>query len=152
MYEENDIKPEFMQRPKQNPFRTPDGYFDSMEDRIMGTIEYRKSKKSGIGKVVQFLKPALGLAASFLLIYLLVYYPINTFLLKDSAKVATNDTTNNDRFDFYSFTLTIADENTVVNAVFEDESETVAQSDPDEVLAYLSSRLSDLEIYSEIQN
>lgn len=152
MYEENDIKPEFMQRPKQNPFSTPEGYFDSLEDRIMGTIEYRQNKKSGMSKVIQFVKPVLGLAASFLLIYLLVYYPINTFLLKDSAKVATNDSTTSDAFDFYSFTLTITDENTLVSAVFTDESETFVESNPDEVLSYLSSGLNDLDIYSEIQN
>lgn len=152
MHNENNIEPEILKRPKDNPFRTPEGYFDSLEDRIMGNIKTQERKQTGMSKVIQFVKPAFGLAASFLLVYLLVYYPITTFLLKDSAKIAANDTTSSNWTDIYSFTLSIADENTVVNAVFADDSTTVAETNPDEVLAYLSSRLNDLEIYSEIQN
>jgi len=86
MYEEKNIKSEFEERGKANPFRTPEGYFGSIEDRIMGAIEQQSKPKNKTSRMIRFLKPALGLAASFTLVYLLVYYPINVLLLKNNAK------------------------------------------------------------------
>ena len=152
MYEEEDIEPEILKRPKTNPFRTPDYYFETMEDRIMGNIEYQTKKQIPSSKVFQLLKPVLGLAASFALIYLLVYYPITTFVLKDTAKTEITDSVASDWLDEYSFSLVSIDENALVNVLFSDETTTIAQTNPDEVLAYLSSGMNDLAIYSEIQN
>jgi hypothetical protein len=102
--------------------------------------------------MIQFMKPVLGLAASFTLVYLLVYYPINTFLLKDNTKTAVSTTTPADLLNDYSITLTSIDENSLVDAIFSDETNNFAETNPDEFLAYLSSGLNDVEIYSEIQN
>ncbi|MBV5315908.1 MAG: hypothetical protein JZU47_21595 [Prolixibacteraceae bacterium] len=152
MYEEENIEPDFLKRPKTNPFRTPDYYFESLEDRIMGNIEDKAKKKSSSAKIIQFMKPALGLAASFTLVYLLVYYPINTFLLKDNTKTAFSTTAPADLLNDYSINLTSIDENSLVDAIFSDETNNIAETNPDEFLAYLSSGLNDVEIYSEIQN
>jgi hypothetical protein len=152
MYEEENIEPDFLKRPKTNPFRTPDYYFESLEDRIMGNIEDKAKEKSSSAKIIQFMKPALGLAASFTLVYLLVYYPINTFLLKDNTKTAVNTTAPADLLNDYSINLTSIDENSLVDAIFSDETNNIAETNPDEFLAYLSSGLNDVEIYSEIQN
>jgi len=46
MYEEENIEPEFMKRDKTNPFRTPDRYFDSLGDRIMGEIRHPAKSKT----------------------------------------------------------------------------------------------------------
>lgn len=150
MYQEDYTEPDFMKRPRKNPFRTPDDYFDSLEDRIMANIEYQGSKKRTTTKVFQMLKPVFGLAASFLLIYLLVYYPINTFILKDTSKVAVTDTSLSNFMDPYNLSLNQVDENSLVNAIFSDETSNIAETNPDEMLAYLSSGLNDLEIYAEI--
>lgn len=146
MYEKENIEPEFMKRPRTNPFRTPDRYFDSIEDRIMGGIEHAAKKKTASSKVFQILKPVLGLAASFALVYVLVYYPINTFLIKDTAKTAITDSSAFDWLDAYTI-----DESTLVNTIFSDETSQASETNPDEMLAYLSSGLNDIEIYSEIQ-
>jgi hypothetical protein len=120
----------------------------------MGNIEYREKEKqkSHSTRVFQILKPALGLAASFALVYLLVYYPINTFLIKDTAKTTVTDSAATDWPDVYSIVLSSIDESTLVNALSTEESGLAYKTNPDEVLAYLSSGLNDLEIYSEIQN
>jgi len=141
-----------MKRPKKNPFRTPEFYFDSIEDRIMGDIEYRVKKKTPSSKIFLFLKPALGLAASFALIYLLVYYPINNLLLKNTAQVVVADSTAHDLFEAYAPSFSLIDENSLVNAIFSDETSNVSEINEDEMLAYLSSGMNDIEIYSEIQN
>lgn len=151
MYEEDHIKPDFGKRP-QSPFRTPENYFESLEDRIMGNINDQTKKKSSSTKIIQFLKPALGLAASFALIYMLVYYPINTFLLKDTVKTELTDTDSTDLLNDYSINLSSIDENSLINAIFTDETNVFAETNPDEFLAYLATGLNDVEIYSEIQN
>lgn len=152
MYKEENMEPDFLKRPKSNPFRTPDYYFESLEDRVMGNIEYQKKKESSSTRIIRLLKPALGLAASFSLVYILVYYPINTFLLKDTAKTAVTDTTTTDWLNEYSINLTSVDENLIVNAIFSEDTTNLAETNPDELLAYLSTGLNDVEIYSEIQN
>ena len=152
MYEEENIEPEFLKRLKTNPFRTPDNYFDSIEDRVMGAIKHEAKKKSNSSNVIQFLKPVLGLAASFALIYILAYYPIKYFSPKTMVKSETTDTTSHDLADAYSLNISLIDENSLVNAIFDDEPTTLAEMNQDEVVAYLSSDMSDLQIYSEIQN
>lgn len=152
MHEEEKIESEFLKRPKSNPFKTPEYYFDTLEDRIMANIQYQDKKKTKPSGIIQYLKPVLGLAASFALVYLLVYYPITTFILKDTAQVASTDSTETDWTEAYSVTLSNISENTLVNAIFSEESNAVTDANPDELLAYLSSGMNEIEIYSEIQN
>ncbi len=154
MYEENDIEPEFMKRPKTNPFRTPDHYFDTIEDRIMGAIEHEAKKKttSTPGKIFQLLKPVLGLAASFAVIYLLAYYPIKYFSPNSMVKSETTNTSSPEILDAYSFNVSLIDENSLVSTIFSDETDTLSEIKPDELLAFLSTEMTDLEIYTEIQN
>ena len=151
MYEEDHIEPDFAKRP-QNPFRTPDNYFESLEDRIMGNIKVPKTKKSSSTKIIRFLKPVLGIAASFTLIFMLGYYSINTFMLEDTATTELTNPDSTDLLNDYSINLSSIDENSLIDAIFTDETNVFAETDPDEFLAYLSTGLNDVEIYSEIQN
>ncbi|MBA4409941.1 MAG: hypothetical protein Q8S54_01840 [Bacteroidota bacterium] len=151
MYEEENIEPDFMKRPPKNPFRTPDSYFESLEDRIMGNIK-DQTKKSSSTRIIRFLKPALGIAASITLVYMLAYYPINKFLLKDTVQTELTDTTGTDLLNDYSINIASIDDNSLINAIFTDETNIFAETNPDEFLAYLSTGLNDVEIYSEIQN
>lgn len=155
MYEEEEnIEPEFLKRPKENPFRTPDNYFDSIEDRVMGTIKQEAKKKTtpGSGKIFQLLKPVLAIAASLALIYILAYYPISYFSPKSMVKSEATDTTSSDVMDDYSFNLSMIDDNSLAEAIIDDEIEPTIEINKDEVLAYLSTEMTDLEIYSEMQN
>ena len=155
MYEEENIEPEFLKRSKNSPFRTPDHYFDSIEDRVMGSIKEveKKQRISSSRKLYLILKPVLGIAASLLVVYLLVSYPIKHFSTKSSlVKSELTDTTSNDTMNAYSLNISLIDENSLVNTIFGDDPITPPAINQDELLAYLSTEMTDLEIYSEIQN
>lgn len=154
MYEEDNIESEFLKRPKKNPFHTPDNYFDSMEDRVMRTIQHEEKTKnsSGVAKVYRLLKPVLGLAASFALVFVLVYYPINYFSSDKLAKTQSTDTVTTGTNDFYSIVISAVDENSLVDALSKEETTIEEEINADELVAYLSSDMNDIEIYSEIQN
>lgn len=151
MYEEENIEPEFMKRHKSSPFRTPDHYFDSIEDRIMDSIKHGTKKKAST-KVFQLLKPLLGLAASIAIVYLLVYYSTNQLLPKSTVKADIADTNSIDSLHNYVFNISLIDENSLVNAIFGAEPVDSPKINSDEILAYLSTEMSDLDIYTEIQN
>lgn len=151
MYEEEEIEPKFRKRP-ENPFRTPDRYFNTLEDRIMGSIKHAEKTKSNSSKVIHFLKPALGLVASFALVFLLVYYPINYFLPKSAVQTAQTVTNNSDIPEAYSLSFSLLDEGTLFNTISSPDTISASQLNPDDVLAYLSAGTNDLELYAEIQN
>lgn len=57
---------------KDNPFRTPEGYLDSLEDRLMARIAAETAEEASSKQqkpVWRILKPALTLAAMFALIF-----------------------------------------------------------------------------------
>ena len=146
--EEENSKPEFMKRPGTNPFRTPDGYFDSIEDRIMKKIQLPEKKKSTSAGILRILKPVLGIAAMLALVFLLVNNPFTKNTVNTEASTALTPSVKDDS----TFNFSSIDESTLVNAIFSNEKSTVADINPDEMLAYLSSGLNEVEIYSEIQN
>ena len=152
MYEEDNIEPEFMKRDKTNPFRTPDRYFDSLEDRIMGEIKHSAKSETTSAKVIRFLKPVLGLAASITLVYILISNPINHFLQKGTINSQADVTTAVSSDDDSIFNFSSIDDNTLINAISSDETSSVSQINQDDMLAYLSSRMNEVEIYSVIQN
>lgn len=154
MYEEENIEPEFLKQLKKNPFKTPNNYFDSIEDRVMQSVEQEKKKKTNSykGKVIHFLKPALAVAASLGILFMLVYYPVDYFSQKEVAKVKVTDTINQDTIDAYSLSFSLVDDNSLINTIINEEKAALEDINPDEVLAYLSSDMNDIEIYSEIQN
>ncbi|MEI8113702.1 MAG: hypothetical protein WCI54_08730 [Bacteroidia bacterium] len=152
MYEEDNIESEFLKHSKANPFRTPDHYFDTVEDRIMERIEQPTITKTKSFRIIRYLKPVLGLAASLSIVYLLVYYSTNTPIVNSGTKTAVAVSSPSDLLDNYSLNLTSIDDNTLASALFSEEANNVVASNPDEVLAYLAADLNDVEIYSEIQN
>ena len=65
---QNDI----LERAQQggNPFRTPEGYFDSLEDRLTARISVEEAApETGRRRLWTVLKPALALAATFALVF-----------------------------------------------------------------------------------
>jgi len=152
MYENDHIEPEFLKRQKKNPFQTPEQYFETLEDRILKNITNENQTKARSFKLIKFIKPALGIAASITLIYLVMQAPIE---LRMFSKVAQKNIPNINATtpaEEYSFLLTSTDENTLINAISSGETNDQEDINQDEVLAYLSTGLNDVEIYSEIQN
>jgi len=137
-----------MKRPETNPFRTPEGYFDTLEDRIMKKIQLPEKRKTTSAKIIRILKPVVGIAASLTLVYFLIGYP--HFRSNPNSKVASTNTLTQKEDSILNFSL--IDESTLVNAIFSDDESTVADINPDDMVAYLSSRYNEVEIYSAIQN
>lgn len=146
--QEENIEPEFMKRNGANPFRAPEGYFDSLEDKIMGKITIAEKKPKTSGRIIRFLKPIVGVAASIALVYVLVNKPANQRGINTDASSALSFYMKDDS----AITFSMVDENTLVNAIFTEEESSVADINPDDMLSYLSSGLNEVEIYSELQN
>jgi len=139
-----------MKRAETNPFRTPEGYFDSLEDEIMRKIQLPVKKKTTSGRIIRILKPVVGIAACLALVYLLTNHQFGRN--DHNSKVTSTFTLSQEEDSTLTFSL--IDEITLVNAMFADDEEEspVADINPDDMLAYLSSGLNEVEIYSEIQN
>jgi len=74
---------------KKYPFYTPDNYFDQFHGKLMTRIDLeKKSSQSQI--FIRYLKPAIGLAASFLLIITLLYVPVK--LIFHEKNITSNST------------------------------------------------------------
>jgi hypothetical protein len=136
--------------PRENPFKVPEGYFDTIEDRIEERIRGTEKKSLSNQKFILILKPILGLAASFALAFLLIYYPISKILPWYTAKHAaekTEETKLNEELIAGSGYL---DERTFFLALTAQENPTDFESD--EIISFLTSELNDYEIYAEIMN
>ena len=98
MDELKNISPKLSEIKKENPFRTPDNYFDDFSARFDLAQKQEESKPlEKKTNIVQILKPALGLAASFALIFMLVYVPLKTFIpSNESVIVQTEDYSDSD--------------------------------------------------------
>lgn len=154
MYEEENIEPDFLKQLKKNPFKTPANYFESIEDRVMQSVKQEsKNKQTGYAaKIILFLKPALAVAASLGILFMLVYYPIDYLSQKEIAKATVADSISPDTMDAYSLSFSLVDDNSLINTIINEDKAVKEEMNPDEVLAYLSSDMNDIEIYSEIQN
>jgi hypothetical protein len=68
-----------------HPFRLPEGYFDQLPQQVMDKIEMgdHRNKESVI---IRYIKPIIGLAASFALIMGLVYVPMKILSPKNGSQ------------------------------------------------------------------
>jgi len=78
---------------RKNPFQTPEGYFQSFPDRVLGRIEEEKTITSK-QMFLRYLRPVLAMAASFTIIFFLIYVPVKTFgpsLAKSKTEIVEDD-------------------------------------------------------------
>jgi hypothetical protein len=69
---------------RELPFRVPDHYFEDFQARL--TVRMRAERAGFPGKRVSlfsYVKPALGLAAAFAAVFLLVYLPVRFMTSQD---------------------------------------------------------------------
>lgn len=140
------IAPELSKIKKENPFRTPENYFEDFSARLQIKLETEKEKGSTKtqSRIIQLLKPALGLAAGFALIFMLAYWPL-TKLTSQQAKNSSNQTDETDMI--FTSLVEGMDENSFFAML--DESESTVQLSDDDLANYLGTNSSEYEIYSE---
>lgn len=141
------IAPELSKIKKENPFRTPENYFEDFSARLQIKLETEKEKGSTKtqSRIIQFLKPALGLAAGFALIFMLAYWPLTKLTSNQQAK---NNSIQTDETDMIFISLVEGmDENSFFAML--GESESTGQLSDDDLANYLSTNSTEYEIYSE---
>ncbi|HNX54089.1 MAG TPA: hypothetical protein PLG33_02355 [Prolixibacteraceae bacterium] len=149
MYNEKEhIESEFMRERGASPFRVPEGYFDSFDDRIMKRLEVDGGKKRRSVNLVRILKPIVTVAASIVLVYIVA----NTkFTRQDVSKELAASVTNATKDDS-TFNFSLIDESTLVNTIFSEDKSNPSEVNSEDMLAYLSSGLNEVQICTAIQN
>ena len=144
------IAPELSKIKKEKSFGTPDNYFDDFSARMQMKLEAEKApvvKKEF--RIINILKPAIGLAASFAIIVLLVYVPINTFMSKEEVNSQTASV-DYPETEIQSI-LEAIDENSFY-ALLDEEENSNNDFTEEELQLYVSANFSDYEIYEFTEN
>lgn len=155
MKERKDIWDELENQPSNPPFKVPDGYFNTLEERIEAKIKEEAEPVSSKGKIIRMLKPALAMAASFALVFLLVYYPLSVFLPAYLAKNADTPLEQNQpesEEDILFSYLSISAYSAYDLLGSENGEESTKQVSDEEVLDYLTVSMNETEIYAELKN
>lgn len=119
---------------KKNPFSVPKGYFEHLTNQVLEKI--KEEEKPQKVSFVQLLKPYMGLAAIFLLAFVIVQFVVPHFI--DSGKMLKK--VNTER-------VTGVEENTSDNLVLDGSFNPTSE----EILEYLSTEVSDYDlIYAEL--
>jgi len=155
MNEKKGNVPELSKLKNELPFRVPANYFDDFYARLHTRLE---AEEQALPKrdfrVIKYLKPVLGLAASFALIFMLVYQPVKSYLPKYLAKTRAYIKTSNEEDTYFSM-IEKLDENSFF-ALITESSETELVNDnsfnDEELFSYLSSNISNYEIFLQTEN
>lgn len=124
----------------RTPFRVPEGYFDTLTDRVMQRVESSEEAPAKRG-LIFYLRPVIGLAASFLLVALLVNAPIRLLnKQKETAPVSTENFTT--KLDI----LATFNENEIIDAL-SNESNTTHLMDDSTIETVLLATVSDYDLY-----
>lgn len=140
--------PKLSKQKRENPFGTPDRYFDTFSVRLQMKLDAEKEVlPHPKQRIIRFLKPAFGLAASFALIFLLVYWPIKTFMPEQEIAITAQQDINDMEYESMVEGL---DENSFY-ALLDEPSSSVNFTDED-LLSYLSTNISEYDIYDGTNN
>ena len=144
MDELKNIAPELSKLKKENPYRTPKNYFDDFSARMHTAIEQEKMPDSEKKpRIFQLLKPVFGMAASFAIIFMLVYVPLKTFVSKETTHVAqSSDYTDSEVLNV----LEDLDESAFF-ALLDEENESTDELTDDDLTLYVSANFTAYEIF-----
>lgn len=140
-----DKKSTLSNQSKETPFRVPDRYFDDFSARLQTRIEGEsRIVPNQPNRFIRILKPALGLAASFALIFLLVYWPVKTFTPNQSAENQAEDS----NLTYWDYINSIYDAGDVFSLYADGESEGTIITDEDMADYIPAAQYSEFEVYA----
>ncbi len=132
---------------RENPFDVPEGYFESIEDRIEGRIADEENYEADRPGLIRMIRPVLWLAASFALAFLLIYFPVEKILNRYAAEQGKSQTpaagVNEDLLIGYD----ALDENSFFLMLTSTEDTTIRS---EEMISYVTSGITDYELFSEL--
>ncbi len=129
--------------PNEQPFKVPEAYFETFEERLQQRIKEQSLESKPKGKTIRMLMPVLWLAASLVLVFLLVRYPVKMSSPDYSSEAGVEGVEDNISNEW------LYDDN-LYDMISEDmDAETI---DNDDVADFLSAELSEYEIYSAMYN
>lgn len=150
MDELKNIAPELSKLKKEVPFSTPKHYFDDFSARMQTRLETEiQAPPKQQTRIIQFLKPVLGLAASFALIFMLVYTPIKIFVSSEIHQVAANTETISSDSELLKIMEGL--EESSFFALLHESEDAAAFSD-EELVMYVSANFTDYEIFEITEN
>lgn len=155
MNRKNENVPELSKLKNELPFHVPANYFGDFYARLHSRLEVEEQVLPKRGnRMVRYLKPALGVAASFALLFMMVYWPLKSFLPKNLAKSDFPVEILNEE-DTYSSMIEKLDENSFVALIYESSEPEMTDGNglnDEELFSYLSSGISDYEIFLQTEN
>lgn len=136
---------------KKSPFGVPAGYFETFEERLEAKITALEEKPDTRKTIIRILKPVIGLAACFVLVLLLVKYPLTKF---SSTNVTENEielTIESDYLEdvILSNVLFLDDKVLIQSIATADASDETYQ---EAMVNIASEELNDYEIFAELYN
>ncbi len=146
MNNRDNISPKLESLKKDYPFKVPQNYFDDFPARMQQRIEQEKQSISKPKtRIIDFIKPALGLAAGFAAIFMLVYWPVKT--LNNRQIEATNIQVEQVLTDDYINLFEQFDEETFITLL--EKQPNGDYTETESLVAYLASNYSDFDIFME---
>lgn len=83
---------------KTNPFKTPDGYFETFTPRLEAKLFNAEEKVREKRSIIRILKPYISLAASFSIVAVLTYFIVVQFSGFDLNSISHNGNVYSDEF------------------------------------------------------
>lgn len=112
---------------KKNPFKTPEGYFDSFEEKMMQSIQKEVPSKP---KVVQMMRPYLYIAAGFLLILTIGNMVLKPFADLGNQQLATHTIIVDEELEFM---LSQTDDYSLIDFFIEEEVSWIDETEITEI-------------------
>lgn len=149
MKELEKIASELSKIKKENPFRVPENYFDDFSARLQSKLDAEQNavpvKKNNI---IRYLKPAIGLAAGFALVFSLAYWPLKTLTPNQTAESDVQEISVSDML------FASAVEGIDVNSFYEllEKPAGNEQLSDEDLANYVNTNVSEYEIYTQAVN
>lgn len=150
MNNRDNISPKLDGLKKELPFKVPQKYFDDFPARMQHRLEQEKQATSKTKtRVIDFIKPALSLAAGFAAIFILVYWPVKTLNNRQSA---SNTTTRIEQVvsDEFINLFEMFDEETFYVLLEKEQNGDYLETET--LVAYLAENYSEYDIFMETKN
>lgn len=149
MKELEDIAPELSKIKKEYPFRIPENYFEDFNAQLQMKLDAEEMEvPRKQSKVIQFLKPAISIAAGFALLFTLAYWPLKLVTPGQQANNTAIEIDINEML--YANMVEGIDQNSFY-ALLDEPNNSTQLSDED--LAFIvNSNSSEYDIYSETNN